>query len=201
MCAGSEPPRLCAPHLDPEEWNHLIEALGRESLVHAISRDMSSVLRGLHEPEDLLQDALALAWRDRSHHHWRGLYGFRSWLLAIAHHCILAAAERALAKKRPRFLQVSDTAFTDASLAIPESSPAPDLVVELTERASLVAKAVARLRHDQGVVVQLHALDAMPMNEVANRIGVKLATCWSRFRQGLRACTCELEQVLHGGAD
>jgi len=179
----------------------MIEALGRDSLVHAIRRDMSPALRVLHEPEDLLQDALALGWRDRFQHHWLGLSAFRSWLLAIAHHCIIAVAERSQAKKRPRFLQASDSEFEAATLAIPERSPSPDQAVELAERASLVADAVSHLGHDQELVVHLHVFEEMTMHEVANQIGVTEATCWSRFRQGMRACTRALEQSLHVGTD
>ncbi len=50
--------------------------------------------------EDIWQETLCMAWRDREKHRWQGPRSYRGWLLAIAKNRIRDAADRMDAKKR-----------------------------------------------------------------------------------------------------
>ena len=94
---------------------------------------MSAALRAVLSAEDILQDAFMHAWRDRRKLEWRGLPGFRSWLLTIIDHRIHDAADRHAAVKRdggraPVSLAAHVSAGTSsesAELAYPAGSTTP----------------------------------------------------------------------------
>lgn len=69
-----------------EAWSELIDAVEPASLLVVIGARMSKALKGRYTEEDILQDVLLYAWRDRRQCEWRGLRSFRSWLLSIIDH-------------------------------------------------------------------------------------------------------------------
>jgi DNA-directed RNA polymerase specialized sigma24 family protein len=55
---------------------------------------MSRSLKARLRPEEILQESLLHAWRDRRQAEWRGLRAFRSWLLSIIDNRIRVVAVR-----------------------------------------------------------------------------------------------------------
>jgi RNA polymerase sigma-70 factor (ECF subfamily) len=70
-------------HSNAGAWNELIEAVGPASLLVVIESRLSSALRRQATAEDILQEALMHAWRDRASFEWRGLKSFRAWLRKV----------------------------------------------------------------------------------------------------------------------
>src|SRR5262245_16587705 len=84
----------------PGAWDSLIESVGPASLLVVIESRMSPALRLQTSAEDILQEALMHAWRDRAACEWRGLKSFRSWLLTIIDHRIGHLVAAASTQKR-----------------------------------------------------------------------------------------------------
>src|SRR5262245_27746380 len=84
----------------PRAWERLIESVKPASLLLVIERRMSVGLKEVQTAEDILQEALLHAWRDRLRFEWHGYGSFRSWLLRIIEHRIQDAADRCSARKR-----------------------------------------------------------------------------------------------------
>ena len=66
-----------------EEWSRRIEAVGPASMLVVIGWRMSDALKKRMAPEDIWQETLLHAWRDRARFEWRGIKSFRVWLLKI----------------------------------------------------------------------------------------------------------------------
>src|SRR5262245_33816070 len=73
-----------APHENPNEWDRVIEAIGPGSVLVVISSAMSDRLKAQCSPEDIWQETLLSAWRDRAQHHWEDTRTYRRWVLEIA---------------------------------------------------------------------------------------------------------------------
>nr|HPM25550.1 hypothetical protein [Phycisphaerae bacterium] len=61
----------------PGAWDRLLEAVGPAALLAVIELRMSTALKRQYPAEDVLQEALLHAWRDRTRHEWRGVRSFR----------------------------------------------------------------------------------------------------------------------------
>ncbi|MDF1799221.1 MAG: hypothetical protein P1V81_08610, partial [Planctomycetota bacterium] len=68
-----DPPSTSPQHLDLVSWDTLVEALGPASCIVVIDSWMGQAVTSEVSPEDIWQEALFLAWRDREQHEWRGV--------------------------------------------------------------------------------------------------------------------------------
>ena len=73
-----------APHLEPASWGRLVDSLDVANIFVVIQNWLGDKLRAEVSVEDIWQETLWLAWRDRSQHEWRNLTAYRAWLLGIA---------------------------------------------------------------------------------------------------------------------
>jgi hypothetical protein len=85
---------------DPLAWECLIESVGPAAMIVRIRSRMGPALLARAAPEDLWQETLLYAWRDRARHEWKGPAAFKGWLLSIAENRIRDALDRAGAQKR-----------------------------------------------------------------------------------------------------
>src|SRR5262245_58117053 len=95
--AGGNNPLLSE---SPEVFDDLIRSAGPASLLVVIESRMGRFLRERTSAEDILQDALLCAWRDRRECEWRGAKSFRSWLLSIIDNRLRDAMDYERAGKR-----------------------------------------------------------------------------------------------------
>lgn len=99
-----EPPRESLeppPDLaDPRAWSELIDALGPPSMLVLIGRRMGAALRAKLTAEDVWQEALLQAWRDRSKCEWRGVAAFRRWMVSVIDHRLHDLCDAAARVKR-----------------------------------------------------------------------------------------------------
>lgn len=188
------------PHLDPEQWPGLIEAIGPSSILVVIARAMGTRLANHTEPEDLWQDTLEQAWRDRASHRWQNPRVFRAWLLAIANHRVLDCVDRVNASKRgaghaPLSLPVRDASSSRDRDGIVAKTATPGQRAMHKERAASMERALAALDPDEAEVVHLHLFEDLTMRDVAARVQAPEATCWSRFRRGLTSYREQLRRL------
>lgn len=181
------------PLLDPRPraWEGLIASVGPASLLLIIESRMGPVLRARLAPEDVLQESLLLAWRDRASHQWRGLRAFRSWLLSIIDHRIADARDHAGALKRGGAVQHRPIAGQDGAGAThrdpdpePWLSTTPSRVASLREQAAAMRDVLDSLPDDVRTVVRLRLVEQLQIVEIAAQMGIGESAVRHRFRRG-----------------
>jgi len=196
----------------PLDFDQLVAAVGPASLLVAIEFRMGRLLRERTTAEDILQDVLFLAWRERRRFEWRGRRSFRAWLLTLIDNRISDAQSHETAQKRgggapvlpltsPRVCGVDGS--TGPSFGAPIDSTTPSRIAIYSERAAAMREALASLPDDLRDVVRLRLMEQRPLDEIAALLGIGAAAAAHRFRKGLEIYARRLEAVLTscGGAD
>lgn len=174
---------------DPQVWERLIDAVGRASLLVFIDSRLGTAVRERVGDEDVLQEALMHAWRDRLSCEWRGLQAFRRWLLQVIENRIRKVAEK-------RFVVPLDPT-PSASASEPGdsgargggldgvSSTTPSRIASNREQAVAIREALAELPVEVREVVRLRLIEELEMEEVAARLGIGVSAAYHRFRKGI----------------
>ena len=175
----------------PEAWERLIESAEPAALLLVIERRMGTQLGGFTTAEDVLQEALLHAWRDRSGFDWRGARSFRAWLLGIVDHRLHDAVERMTALKRgggrpPVSLSCpsSDGGTTAMEPGFPRGSTTPSRVAMYREQAEAMRAALEGLPDEVREIVRLRLLERCPLGEIAARLNLGASAVRHRFRKG-----------------
>ncbi len=197
-----QPHQELQPHRDPAQWGRLVDSLEIPVILVAISGAMGNRLKQELTPEDIWQETLAMAWRDRDAHEWRGLRGFRAWLLGIAKNRILDAADYMGAQKRggndrtDRFSAILASGDGSIGAHLPPGSTTPSRIAGNRERAVAMEEALGELPEKLGGVVRLRLFEELPMRVVAERLGIGLTTANERFFHGASLYQSCLERRL-----
>ncbi len=198
MTAGDRQPAFTAdenPLLSDSgaAWDHLIESVGPASLLVIIDRRMSAALKRRLAPEDIWQEALLHAWRDRRRCTWRGLRSFRSWLLTIIDHRIRDAAIYEGAAKRggpnpavpfSALERFGSRGSTASGFPGPVQSTTPSRIAIYKEQASAMQAALESLPPDVRDVVRLRLFEQLTMEQIADRLDVGISAARHRFTKG-----------------
>jgi RNA polymerase sigma factor (sigma-70 family) len=194
------------PHRDPKQFDDLVASVSPEAILVLIDREMGPGVRAECQPEDVWQETLALAWRDRDQHRWEGLRAYRGWLIAIAKNRIRNIARDAGRAKRgggarPVLLSGLEGAG-DVSLSalLPAGSTTPSRIAGHAESARFIARALDDLPEDQRDVVRLHLLEEVAIPEVAERLGVAPHVARYRLLKGMEQFTRTLRALRSASA-
>jgi RNA polymerase sigma-70 factor (ECF subfamily) len=181
---NSEWPRLAD---DPLAWQSLVEAAGPAMMLVRIESRMSGLLRRRLSAEDIWQETLLHAWRDRGRHHWTGPQGFRGWIMEIAENRLRDAADRESAEKR-------GGGRVDLALARPGSEAGVELTALVTttpsrmlahrELAECMQAALEGLPDDLREVVRLRLFEEQGIEAIAASLGLTPAAAKHRLRKG-----------------
>jgi RNA polymerase sigma-70 factor (ECF subfamily) len=130
-----------------------------ERLRDQVRSRMGSRLRARTTPEDLVQDAFAVAFETIGKFTWRGEESFYRWLGSIAEHLIWSLSQK--------------KAWGEISLTreIAGSGPSPSAHVRRDERFERLEKALESLSADHRRVVTLARLEGLKVKEIAARMG------------------------------
>ena len=201
---------------DGHVWDWLIESVGPASILVAIEARMGPELRGRYAVEDVWQDTLLQAWRDRAQCDWHGLAAFRRWLLQIAENRLYNLADRERTLKRGGGSETvaatpagsgsfepeaSDASRVDLDYAGPVASTTPSRAASDAEQARRMRAALDRLPEELRTVVHLRLFDEIPLEKVAERIGLTVSGASRRFRRGFDLYCSEIERAMHGRTD
>ncbi|MCE9635327.1 MAG: sigma-70 family RNA polymerase sigma factor [Planctomycetes bacterium] len=180
-----------APHCDPARFDALIESVGPDAMLVVIARAMGPALRGRMEPEDVWQEALASAWRDRESHTWEDLAAYRRWIVTLALNRVRDMARAASAEKRggergaALFSERKPAESLSLADILPAGSVTPSRIAVHNERSRLMLAALDELPADVEPVVRLHLFEGRTMESIAADLGIHLAAAWRRFRRGV----------------
>jgi RNA polymerase sigma factor (sigma-70 family) len=153
---------------------------------------MSDALKRTSTPEDIWQETLLHAWRDRERCEWHGIGSFRNWLLQIAVNRIRDAADRAGADKRGGSGAVALQARVDGSRSTAGSaldaalvqSTTPSRIAWHKEQADAMRAAIQALPELVREVVRLRLFEERSPDEIALELGISHAAAKHRLRQG-----------------
>jgi len=160
-------------------------------LLAIINGRMSAALKQRFCAEDMLQETLAHAWRDRAKFQWQGLRSFRAWLLSIIDHRIRDTADHESAQKRGGGRTVlslnTPTSESSSSEAFPpelSASTTPSRLAMFKEQAAAMERAMTALPDDFRDVVRLRLWEQREMKEIAGMLGIGVEAVRHRFRKG-----------------
>lgn len=184
----------------PHEWDRVIDAIDPPALLLVIEGRMSAAMRSRFTPEDIWQEALLHAWRDRGRYEWRGVKAFRNLLLTIIDHRIHEAADYLAAQKRggkPERVFSALSAAGDGSFGpdVPRSTT-PSRIAVQREQAEAIRSALNDLPDDLREVVRLRLIEQLPIEEIAARLQLGPSAVRHRFRKGAEIYAARLRQRL-----
>jgi len=136
------------------------------------------MLRSSHEAEDAVQESLLNAWR--AQHRLRPGSDFRPWFLTIV-------ANQCRQRRRSRWWSVVKGADVSGAAA-PEPGDA--------SAAADVRRALARLPHDQRLVVVLRYYLDLPLEDVGRTLGISSKAAKSRVHRALDRLRAQVPEVL-----
>lgn len=191
ICVGLDPGENPLLSDSPLIWDRLIEAVGPASLLVVIASRLGAALARQYAPEDVLQETLLHAWRDRASCRWGGVGSFRRWLLGIADHRIADLADHEGAAKRgggqapvPFSVLQAGSAGSTLGWAGPSPTTTPSRAAEASERALAMGEALEGLPDDLREVVRLRLFEDLSLRETGERLGLGLSAVAHRFRRG-----------------
>ncbi|MCA8951604.1 MAG: RNA polymerase sigma factor [Planctomycetes bacterium] len=199
------------PPIDPltnashASWSRVVASANPPALLVAIRRMMGPALQSRLEADDILQETLIHAWRDRTSCEWRGVGAFRRWLLEIARNRIRDQAGMANAGKRGqgRERRHADlrTTLVDEVYAGPTAETTPSRLASDREMADHMARALDCLPDEWREVVRLRLFEELELHEIATALGLGVEGVRYRFRHGADAYQRALRQSWDVGTD
>ena len=202
MSAASEPP---APHLDPTTWGRLIDSIDAANVFVLIGDWLGPKARLEVSVEDVWQETLWLAWRDRHQHAWVNLIKYRAWLLGIARnriHDLVRSLGREKRGGRTHTAQFSSLGGPETvGSYLPPQSTTPSRVASNLERARTLERALAVLDEPLRDMVRLRLFEELSVQEAATRLAIPLSTAKERFVRGTQHYRSELQRLLDADGD
>lgn len=186
-------------HTDGKRWDELIQAMNPAALQIVIGSAMSRRLREHFSPEDIWQETLTHAWRDRAQHEWTNAAAFRSWLFEIARNRIreaargLAAAKRGGERRTARFSELATESSASLSAGLPHDSQTPSRIVSRKEKAAITNEALSALPPELSAIVRMHLIEELTMEVIAERLDIGLSAAWHRYRKAAEMLTRVLD--------
>jgi RNA polymerase sigma factor (sigma-70 family) len=170
----------------------LIYSLQPAAMLLRVESRMSSTLRQQISAEDIWQETLLCAWRDRGQLVWRGLPAFRQWLIEISENRIRDAVERNSAAKRSAVREQRLETGRDSSrrsssshpLDLPAPTRTPSGVAVDAERALAMREALEALPDIYREVLRLRLFEEWERDRIARHLGLSIPAVKHRIRLG-----------------
>lgn len=183
---------------DPEVWASVVQAANPAALLVAIRVRLGPTLAELVVPDDIWQETLLRAWRQRAAFHWQGVSAFRRWLLSIAEHCVEDCRDRFKAGERDaaRTRRWAAIGAADGEVAEPWASTTPSRVASTRELAAAMQGALESLPDEVREVVRLRLFDELMIDEIAERLSLGASAVRHRFRRGVEVYRDRLRALI-----
>ena len=159
----------------------------RRSISHVVHR----IVGNREDAEDVVQDSLLKAYCRLSE--FRGSCGFSTWITAIA----INTARMLLRKKRARpelqLVQNGGTDQIERIWDIPDPSPSTEQRYSKQKTLEFMLRAVNRLPAVYRNVLEQYHAQEKPMREVADALGISVASAKSRLFRARRILRSRLQ--------
>ncbi len=181
--SGRDAPDLAVPAV----FDRAVEALDPASMIVYAGSRMGTALRARLAPEDVWQEALVQAWRDRGRFTWQGPRSFRRWLLTIVDHRVVDLSRHLTAERRgggateETLLDGGGSTFGRAD-ATPLVSTTPSRVASHRERARILEEALAALPETHREILWLRLFEDVSVDDIARRLELPPSTVKHRVR-------------------
>ena len=144
---------------DQGSFEEIFTAL-RERLLATTRTYLSSAVRQLVDPEDVLQDTFVRALHSLERFEWQGEGSFCRWLESIATHIALDAVRR---QGRRKMLRID----RDIRGAV----ASPSKAMRRQERFERLRKSMETLSLDYQTVLKLSRIEGLSVKDIASRLG------------------------------
>jgi RNA polymerase sigma factor (sigma-70 family) len=174
-------------------WQELVDAMNPASLLVLIQSRMGPDLLRRSTPEDVLQDALMNAWRDRLKVEWRGVRAFRAWLLTVIDNRLRDLADYEHAQKRGGGrspISIDAPARGGGSSSDGQrpqwlvATTTPSRMAVMREQAVAIRSALEALSPDVRDVVRLRVVEQRTLEQVADQLGMHISAVRRRLVKG-----------------
>jgi RNA polymerase sigma-70 factor (ECF subfamily) len=159
----------------------------------AVYRQMLRVCGNREDAEDVLIEALLKAYQHL--HQLNDMVSFRAWLAQIARRVCWQLKER---EALSPLLQLS--MLEDEGAEIEDPKPPLDSELALRRMKELLEDAVGRLPSSAREVFLLRDIEELPGEEVAQRLGISLASMKSRLHRARKLLRERVDAALSGNA-
>jgi RNA polymerase sigma-70 factor (ECF subfamily) len=159
----------------------------------AVYRQMLRVCGNREDAEDVLIEALLKAYQHL--HQLNDAVAFRAWLAQIARRVCWQLKER---EALSPLLQLS--MLEEEGAAIKDPKPPVDSELALRRMKDLLESAVNQLPPSAREVFVLRDIEEVPGEEVAQRLGISLASMKSRLHRARKLLRERVDAVLSGNA-
>ncbi|HEY3244661.1 MAG TPA: RNA polymerase sigma factor [Phycisphaerae bacterium] len=161
------------------------------SLCDYIDERIPSKLRGLIEPEDVLQNVWMEAFNSRQTFRQDTPRGLDRWLMTIADHSLLDMVRLAQALKRgqgemPMLIRLSSESGVRKPLHLPAPGKSPSRVAAYRETVCAVQQALNTLPDDYRLAVYMRLIEERPWTEIAAALRLSLVSAKTLVFDGMR---------------
>lgn len=172
------------------------EGLSAESIFRQHGRDVVRIVRRLVGPsapdsdvDDLVQQVFVAVHKDL--HRFRGDSAITTWLYGIASKTVLMHFRSG--RRRARAME----AFTEAKTAAPDRSGNPESEALRAEELRSVWRCLSEMSPKKRVVFVLAEVEGLSGREIAQALGIKEATVWSRLFHARQELVEHLRKEQH----
>lgn len=141
------------------------------------------------QAEDLAQEAMVALWR-KAHLYDPAKAAATTWVFTVARNLRIDA----LRKERHPEVDADDPAV----VALADPADGADDLLDQSQRARLVRRAMKDLPPEQLEVVRLSFFGDRPHSEIAAHLGLPMGTVKSRLRLAMKKIRAALEPAAHG---
>jgi RNA polymerase sigma factor (sigma-70 family) len=191
------------PHRHAAAWNEIVAAIDQDAMIALIGSWMGRELSAQVAPEDIWQETLAMAWRDRESHDWRGMAAFRAWLRGIATNRIRDTAQRLSAKKRGgdrKIDSISRESGKSDDQFLPPVTTTPSREAGRHERARVLREALDSLGDDYRDLVRMCLFEEMSVPAAAKSLGLAETTAYRKLMTGASLLRAKVQAALGQGS-
>ncbi len=188
-------------HASRAAWDQLITSINPPAMLVAIANMMGERTRQYVSVEDVWQEVLLSAYRDRARCEWRGRAAFRRWLLGIARNRVRDLADHMHALKRgsghgrtlSEYQSTSDSSADD-HYAGPCCTTTPSRAAADREMATVLEQALTAIPEPWCQVVRMRLFEERTLDEIAEQLQIGVEAVRYRFHRGADVYARELKR-------